>query len=70
MPPLTDRVYLGDGLYAWFDGFQIWLAASDGVEDHDSVALDPTVLRSFLFYVEDLRRAIKGQREVERDHNG
>ena len=69
MPALTDRVYLGDGLYAWFDGEQIWLAASDGVEDTDSVALNEPVLRNFLYYVQHLDRAIEARREAERNYN-
>jgi len=35
--------YLGDGLYASFDGYQVWLETSDGVSITNSVALEPSV---------------------------
>ena len=42
------RAYLGDGLYADFDGFQIVLSAENGIRAHDTVYLDERVLESFL----------------------
>ena len=50
--------YLGDGLYADFDGYQIILAANDRVGGNptDKVALEPGVVRSFNIYVESLRK--------------
>lgn len=50
-----DSVYLGDGLYASFDGFSIWLRAPREGGEH-RVALEPDVLRSFLAYVESLKK--------------
>ena len=50
-------VYLGDGLYAEFDGYQICLYASNGVYATNTVYLDPKVLESFLRYVEDLKKS-------------
>jgi hypothetical protein len=43
-------VYLGDGVYASFDGFQIWLA----VGNHESrvVALEPSVMQALIQYNE------------------
>lgn len=35
-----EFTYLGDGLYAGFDGMSIWLCAYDGIEVHESVALE------------------------------
>ena len=35
--------YLGDGVYASFDGYQIWLAASDHY--NKVIALEPPVFR-------------------------
>lgn len=45
MPLLTDddrrnSEHLGDGLYATFDGYQIWLFASDGENKSPPVALE------------------------------
>lgn len=41
-------VYLGDGVYASFDGFQIWLA----VEHHENkvVAIEPSVMENLVRY--------------------
>lgn len=40
LPPLNQETYLGDGLYARFDGFQIILRAPREAGDH-YVALEP-----------------------------
>lgn len=45
-----ERKYLGDGLYASDDGYQIALAASNGMDDGDVVYLEPPVLRELLAY--------------------
>jgi hypothetical protein len=41
--------YLGDGVYASFDGFQIWLAVNR--PDNKQVALEPQVLKALIAYV-------------------
>jgi acyl-CoA thioesterase FadM len=43
-----QQVYLGDGVYASFDGYQIWLA----VNDHRNrvVALEPSVMAALATY--------------------
>lgn len=44
-----ERVHLGDGAYAYYDGYQMWLSANA----HDSpirVALDPVAFLNFLKY--------------------
>lgn len=42
--------YLGDGVYASFDGYHIWLKTqrAHGLE---AIALEPAVLEEFLRYV-------------------
>jgi hypothetical protein len=49
--------YLGDGLYADFDGYQIILAANDRVcgRPTDKVALEPGVISAFNRYIKGLR---------------
>jgi hypothetical protein len=52
------EVYLGDGLYASFDGYQILLHANGHDFEHgatDRVALEPGVVNTFLAYVKQLR---------------
>lgn len=56
LPPLPAPVYLGDGLYAEFDGWQVRLYAHSGVSHTNEVFLEPDVLVSFLRYVEQLKQ--------------
>ncbi len=45
---MSDKpVYIGDGVYVSFDGFQFELQADTNV-----IYIEPTVLESFLKYVE------------------
>lgn len=46
------RQYLGDGLYAHYDGFQVWLTAPQGGGSDHSVALESNVLDEFLRFIE------------------
>lgn len=46
--------YLGDGLYADFDGMQIRLYATDGIDVLHEVYLEPSVFRAFKLYVRNL----------------
>jgi hypothetical protein len=52
---IEEPVYLGDGLYAVFDGFQIELYAHNGIEKTNSVYLEPSVLKNFEDYVKSIR---------------
>jgi hypothetical protein len=47
------QTYLGDGLYARFDGHQVWLETMEG----NSVALEPEVVKAFSAYVQSIRDA-------------
>jgi len=47
--------YLGDGLFAAFDGWQVELYAWNGFAKTNRVFLEPAVLKSFLEYVNRLR---------------
>ena len=46
--------YLGDGLYAKWDGYQIYLMANSPYEPTDTVALDMHTLNAFKRYIERL----------------
>ena len=52
--------YLGDGVYASFDGYQIWLdtRAQDPV---NRIALEPNVWFSLMKYVESLKTESKDE---------
>jgi hypothetical protein len=50
-----ERRYLGDGVYASFDGYQVWLH----VHRHDAppaVALEPLVIDALNQYFRDVTR--------------
>lgn len=47
-----NNTYLGDGVYASFDGWQIWLAANN--HENKVVALEDQVLDNFMRYVESV----------------
>lgn len=60
-----EREYLGDAVYAEFDGYQIWLHTSNGIFDTNSIALEPETMRKLLDYhkrVEELRNRAIAQR--------
>lgn len=59
--------YLGDGCYADWDGYHIWLVTEDGIQQTNEVALDVTVLLAFEQWLKDLRaHVLKLQEEVNR----
>ncbi len=45
---MSDDAYLGDGVYASFDGYQIWLAANH--QTNKVIALEPEVLDALIDY--------------------
>lgn len=48
-----ERRYIGDGVYANFDGYQIWLCTDrDGITH--SIALEPQTFDALLQYQRDL----------------
>lgn len=51
----VNETYLGDGLYASFDGWQITLRAPRSEGDH-YVALEPDVFQALLRYAEELMK--------------
>lgn len=47
-----DETYIGDGVYACHDGYQVWITTGDG----SSIALEPSVLDSLIAYVAQRRK--------------
>ena len=47
-----EKRYIGDGVYASFDGFQCWLTVEDGMGVTAAVALDGSVLEALDRYRE------------------
>jgi hypothetical protein len=54
-PKWPEPEYLGDGLYACYNGYQVELYASNGVMKTNKVFLDPGVLGAFLNYIDRLK---------------
>lgn len=60
MPHEPREVYIGDGLYVSYDGYQVELYASDGQRKTNQVFLEPVVLNAFLKYVTKLKETQHG----------
>lgn len=58
----VEPEYLGDGVYASFDGDHIWLA----VNHHKNivVALEPNVMEALEAYARKVERAKRGDEDV------
>ena len=54
-----ESEYIGDGLYAHLDGYQIRLFSSNGREILEQIFLNTGNLSSFYNYVERLKKNIK-----------
>ena len=52
--------YLGDAVYASFDGYHIWLTTGDGNDQR--VALEPPVFRALVEYEKRLRNTLATER--------
>lgn len=59
MEEVIEPRYIGDGVYASFDGYHIWLA----VNDHRNrvVALEPQVMEALKQFEKDIYEKIKKQ---------
>ena len=55
---LTEQMYIGDGVYAGFDGFHVWLYTDDGLQITNQIALEPEVLLQFLKWTERIPTSI------------
>lgn len=52
--------YLGDAVYASFDGYHIWLTTGDGNDQR--IALEPEVFRALLDYQKRLIEQLRARR--------
>lgn len=55
---LCER-YLGDGVYASYDGYHIWLDLRDQ-DDTTRIALEPSTLRELIKFKTDLPTILQG----------
>ena len=65
------KAYLGDGLYAEFDGYHVWLRAErlgdDGIVRMHEVALDTHVLDAFAAYTSRLAAHIDAENKASNE---
>jgi hypothetical protein len=59
----TDHEYLGDGVYASFDGYQIWLRVGHH-QAPPAVALEPQVLHALNNYAMTLMAKYRQKKET------
>jgi len=51
----NEKVYLGDGVYARYDGYNVVLTAENGERATNEIYLEPVVFDLLLDYVERLK---------------
>jgi hypothetical protein len=49
-PDALATRYLGDGVYAAFDGRGAWLTAEDGVRATDGIYIEPEVMKALVVF--------------------
>ena len=57
------KKYLGDGVYAEFDGFAINLTTEDGVSTTNRIVLEPQVIGALESFIETLKSNARAARE-------
>ena len=55
------QTYLGDGVYASFDGYHIWLTTSDGYSSTNRIALEPPVYNELITFAQSLRKPVSDE---------
>lgn len=51
---LDKKLYLGDAVYAIFDGYHVWLTTENGISVTNSIGLDPHVVDALFGYITKL----------------
>lgn len=64
-----NKTYIGDGVYAMFDGYQLWIWTEDGRrETSPRIALEPQTFDNLmLFYERSLKRPKVRENDPGRD---
>lgn len=64
------ETYLGDGVYATFDGFQIWVRVETLDRGSMEIALEPSVLKALNDFDAAIRRQINDDAENKMSGDG
>lgn len=54
----VEAIYLGDGVYAEFDGYTLWIYTHNGIYETNRIALEPSALKK----LEEYRKKIEDER--------
>lgn len=57
---MVTEMYLGDAVYASFDGYHIVLQTRDGYSATNTIALEPAVLETFDMFRKQLKEPDDG----------
>jgi len=62
---VSDKVYLGDSVYASFDGYAIWLTTENGLPSDPSnrICLEPEVFVALHRFVSSLKKEPEARKE-------
>lgn len=62
MQPPDYKLYIGDSVYAAFDGYHIILTTENGRSDdpNNQIALEPSVLAALISYRDKLHKMFEG----------
>ncbi len=60
---LKDVSYIGDGVYVGHDGYQFWLFTSNGIEETNWIALEPSVVKAFNRYIKEINEKYNENRD-------
>lgn len=60
---MREEVYLGDAVYASFDGYHIWLRTGDG--NNQRIALEPRVLAGLMEFAKSVHEGARAPLEEE-----
>ena len=61
---IQNKVSVGDGVFAYYDGYHVWLEAN--IPTTDRIALDYHVVNSLLEYIQQLKAAQHKVPELEK----
>lgn len=50
----NKKTYLGDGVYAEYDGYNIWLYTSDGIKESEKIAIERGTYNHLVDYAASL----------------
>lgn len=63
---MSNKAYLGDGVYVQIDRGMLKLTAEDGIRATDTIYLEGFVFNQLVRYVENIKAENKARREVQK----